>query len=142
MFISKLISTANIFSSLYQPANFYTSILLMYILPTIYILMTFFSSKGKFSADASEVFIPDNAMILPWKCNETMVNYNVHFPRFYAIFATNPPFINKRFVTKLKRFWAYLRCFRNFLPITFECSLKQEHLFCYTFPSILRCFCD
>ena len=59
--------------------------------------MTFFSSKGKFSADASEVFIPDNAMILPRKCNETMVDFNEHFPRFYAILATNPPFINKRF---------------------------------------------
>lgn len=58
--------------------------------------MTFFSSKGKFSADASEVFIPDNAMLLPRKCNETMVGFNVHFPRFYAVFATNPPFINKR----------------------------------------------
>ena len=69
----------------------------MYILPTIYIPMTFFSSKGKFSADASEVFIPDNAMILPRKCNETMMDFNVHFPRFYAVFATNPPFINKRF---------------------------------------------
>lgn len=68
----------------------------MYILPTIYIPMTFFSSKGKFSADASEVFIPDNAMILPRKCNETMMDFNVHFPRFYAVFATNPPFINKR----------------------------------------------
>ena len=68
----------------------------MYILPTIYILMTFFSSKGKFSADASEVFIPDNAMILPRKCNETMVNFNVHFLRFYAVFATFSPFINKR----------------------------------------------
>ena len=68
----------------------------MYILPTIYILMTFFSSKGKFSADVSEVFIPDNTMILPRKCNETMANFNVHFPRFYAIFATNSPFINKR----------------------------------------------
>ncbi len=68
----------------------------MYILPTIYILMTFFSSKGKFSADASEVFIPDNAMILPRKCNETMVNFNVHFPRFYAVFVTFSPFINKR----------------------------------------------
>ena len=94
---SKLISTANKFSSLYQPANFYTSILLMYILPTIYILMTFSNSKGKFSADASEVFIPDNAMLLPRKCNETMVNFYVHFPRFYAIFATISPFINKRF---------------------------------------------
>ena len=69
----------------------------MYILPTIYILMTFFSSKGKFSADASEVFIPDNAMILPRKCNETMVDFYVHFPRFYAVFATFSPFINKRF---------------------------------------------
>ena len=68
----------------------------MYILPTIYIPMTFFSSKGKFSADASEVFIPDNAMILPRKCNETMVDYNVHSPRFYAIFAIFSPFINKR----------------------------------------------
>jgi len=58
--------------------------------------MTFFSSKGKFSADASEVFIPDDAMILPRKCNETMVNFNVHFPRFYAIFAIFSPFINKR----------------------------------------------
>ena len=124
VFISKLISTANIFSSLYQPANFYTSILLMYILQTIYILMAFFSSKGKFSADASEVFIPDNVMILPRKCSETMVDFNVHFPRFYAVFATNSPFINKRFVTKLKRFLAYLRCFRVFLPITFECTLK------------------
>lgn len=96
MFINKLISTANKFSSLYQPANFYTSILLMYILPTIYILMTFFSSKGKFSANASEVFIPDNAMILPRKCNETMMVFNVHFPLFYAGFATFSPFINKR----------------------------------------------
>ena len=69
----------------------------MYILPTIYILMTFFSSKGKFSADASEVFIPDNAMILPRKCNETMADYNVHFPLFYAVFATISPLINKRF---------------------------------------------
>ena len=86
--------------------------------------MTFFSSKGKFYADASEVFMPDNAMLLPRKCNETMVDFNVHFPRFYAVFATNPPFINKRFVTKLKRFLAYLRYFRNFLPITFECNLK------------------
>ena len=68
----------------------------MYILPTIYILMYFFSSKGKFSADASEVFIPDNAMILPRKCNETMMNFNVHFPRFYAVFAMFSPFINKR----------------------------------------------
>ena len=58
--------------------------------------MTFFSSKGKFSADASEVFIPDNAMILPRKCNETMAFYNVHCPRFYAVFATISPFINKR----------------------------------------------
>ena len=58
--------------------------------------MTFFSSKGKFSADASEVFIPDNAMILPRKCNETMMNFNVHIPRFYAVFATISPFINKR----------------------------------------------
>ena len=58
--------------------------------------MTFFSSKGKFSADASEVFIPDNAMILPRKCNETMVDFNVHFPRFYAVFAAFSPFINKR----------------------------------------------
>ena len=81
--------------------------------------MTFFSSKGKFSADASEVFIPDNAMLLPRKCNETMVNYNVHFPRFYAVFAMFSPFINKRFVTKLKRFWAYLRCFRVFKPTLF-----------------------
>ena len=96
----------------------------MYILPTIYIPMTFFSSKGKFSADASEVFIPDNAMLLPRKCNETMMDFNVHFPRFYAVFATISPFINKRFVTKLKRFLAYLRYFRNFLPITFECNLK------------------
>ena len=68
----------------------------MYILPTIYILMTFFSSKGKFSADASEVFIPDNAMILPRKCNETMMNFNVHFPLFYAVFAMFSPFDNKR----------------------------------------------
>ena len=68
----------------------------MYILPTIYIPMTFFSSKGKFSADASEVFIHENAMILPRKCNETMVLYNVRFPRIYAIFATISPFINKR----------------------------------------------
>lgn len=96
VFISKLISTANKFSSLYQPANFYTSILLMYIIQTIYILMYFFSSKGKFSADASEVFIPDNAMLLPRKCNETMMDFNVHFPRFYAVFATISPFINKR----------------------------------------------
>ena len=58
--------------------------------------MTFFSSKGKFSADASEVFIPDNAMLLPRKCNETMMDFNVHFPRFYAVFATISPFINKR----------------------------------------------
>ena len=102
-FISKLISTANIFSSLYQPANFYTSIFLMYILPTIYILMTFFSSKGKFSADASEVFIPDNAMLLPRICNETMMDFNVHFPRFYAVFAMFSPFINKRLTAwKLK----------------------------------------
>ena len=96
----------------------------MYILPTIYIQMTFFNSKGKFSADTSEVFIPDNAMISPRKCNETMVDFNVHFPRFYAVFAMFSPFINKRFVTKLKRFLAYLRCFRVFLPITFECNLK------------------
>ena len=48
--------------------------------------MTFFSSKGKFSADASEVFIADNAMILPRKCNETMVGFNVHFSLFYAVF--------------------------------------------------------
>ena len=96
----------------------------MYILPTIYILMDFFSSKGKFSADASEVFMRGNAMILPRKCNETMVNSNVHFPLFYAVFAIFSPFINKRFVTKLKRFLAYLRCFRVFLPITFECNLK------------------
>ena len=68
----------------------------MYIIQTTYILMTFFSSKGKFSADASEVFIPDNAMILPRKCNETMMDFNVHFPRFYAVFATISPFINKR----------------------------------------------
>ena len=68
----------------------------MYILPTIYILMTFFSSKGKFSADASEVFIPDKVMKLPRKCNETMADFNVHFPLFYAVFATFSPFINKR----------------------------------------------
>lgn len=68
----------------------------MYILQLIYIPMTFFSSKGKFSADASEVFIPDNAMLLPRKCNKTMMDFNVHFPLFYAVFATNPPFINKR----------------------------------------------
>ena len=68
----------------------------MYILPTIYILMYFFSSKGKFYADASEVFIPDNAMIFLRKSNKTMMIFNVHFPRFYAVFATNPPFINKR----------------------------------------------
>lgn len=96
MFISKLISTANKFSSLYQPANFYTSILHLYIIQTTYILMTFFSSKGKFSADASEVLIPDNAMLLPRKCNETMMDFNVHFPRFYAVFVTISPFINKR----------------------------------------------
>ena len=47
--------------------------------------MTFFSSKGEFSTDASEVFIPDNAMLLPRKCNETMVDSSVHFPRFYAV---------------------------------------------------------
>ena len=58
-FISKLISTANKFSSLYQPTNFYTSILLMYILPTVYIPMTFFNSKGKFSADVLiSIFLP------------------------------------------------------------------------------------
>ena len=68
----------------------------MYILQTTFILMNFFSSKGKFSADASEVFIPDNAMNLPRKCNETMMDFNVHFPRFYAVFAIFPPFINKR----------------------------------------------
>ena len=144
MFISKLISTANKFSSLYQPANFYTSILHMYIIQTTYILMTFFSSKGKFSADASEVFIPDNAMLLPRKCNETQVGFwltcvvfafsNLHpfkaerkanvcfimrFFLFYAVFTIFSPFINKRFVTKLKRFWAYLRCFRVFKPTLF-----------------------
>ena len=59
--------------------------------------MTFFSSKGKFSVDASEVFIPDNAMLLPRKCNETMMIFNVHYPQFYAIFATFSHFINKRF---------------------------------------------
>ena len=65
--------------------------------------MTFFSSKGKFSADASEVFIRDNAMLLPRKCNETMMDFNVHFPRFYAVFAIFSPFINKRFTAwKLK----------------------------------------
>ena len=68
----------------------------MYILPTIYIQKTFFSSKGKFSTDASEVFIPDNAMLLPRKCNETMMDFNVHFPRFYAVSAMFSPFINKR----------------------------------------------
>ena len=81
--------------------------------------MYFFSSKGKFSADASEVFIPDNAMILPRKCNETMVVFNVHFSLFYAVFTIFSPFINKRFVTKLKRFLAYLRCFRVFKPTLF-----------------------
>ena len=58
--------------------------------------MTFFSSKGKFSADASEVFIPDNAMNLPRKRNETMIDLNVHFPLFYAVFDMFSPFINKR----------------------------------------------
>ena len=59
--------------------------------------MTFFSSKGKFYADASEVFMPDNAMLLPQKCNETMVLYYVYFARFYVIYATFSPFGNMRF---------------------------------------------
>ena len=74
--------------------------------------MTFFSSKGKFSADASEVFIPDNAMLLPRKCNETMMDFNVHFPRFYAVFAMFSPFINKRLgvftdIERNLRSWKY-----------------------------------
>ena len=84
------------YSSLYQLANFYTYQLLIYKLQTTYILMSFLCSKGKFSADLTEVFIPDNAMILPRKCNETMVVFNVIFPRFYAALATFSPFINKR----------------------------------------------
>ena len=78
---------------------------------------------------------------IPQKCNETMVLYNVYFTRFYVIYATFSPFGNMRFVTKLKCFLANLRCFRDFLPITFECNLKQEHVFCYVFSLILRCFC-
>lgn len=123
LFISKLISTANIFSSLYQPANFYTYRLLIYIKQTTYILMYFFSSKGKFSADASEVFIPDNAMILPRKCNETMVVFNVHFSLFYAVFTTFSPFINKRFATKLKWVFGLPALFSRFLTYT---PLKQN----------------
>ena len=43
----------------------YSYQLLIYKLQTVFILMYFLCSKGKFSADTSEVFIPDNAMILP-----------------------------------------------------------------------------
>ena len=123
----------------YQPTNFYTSILLMYILQPIYIQKTFFSSKGTFSADASEVFIPDIIMNSPRKCNETMVDFNVHFPRFYAVFATVSPFINKRFVTKLKCFLANLRCFRDFQLGSFG-IIQRRTFVLHVFFSILRSF--